>query len=70
MMRIAVPERPRKTHPAPRVLKALLLSGIGFGLTLAAVTAVLANQSALHSRFCYDVGYLDRAEAAVRGFIQ
>ena len=70
MIRTAVPERPPKAHPAPLVLKALLLSGIGFGLTLAAVTAVLANQSALHSRFCYNVDYLDRAEAAVHGFIQ
>lgn len=70
MIRIAVPERPPKTHPAPRVLKALLLFGIGLGFTLAAVTAVLANQSALHSRFCYDAEYLGRAEAAVRGFIK
>ena len=44
--------------------------GIGLGLTLAAVTAVLANQGAMHTQFCHDVDYATKLEDAVRGMLR
>ena len=51
-------------------IKGLLMFGIGLGLTLAAVTAVLANQAALHERLCHPVDYMTELKDAVRAVVR
>lgn len=64
-MKSAKRERPLWAQASLWTIKGLLMFGIGLGLTLAAVTAVLANQMAMHAQFCHDVDYVANATEAV-----
>jgi len=65
-MTSAKEERPLWAQAAIYAIKGLLMFGIGLGLMLAAVTAVLANQVAMHERFCHPLDYVAKLEDAVR----
>lgn len=69
-MKSAKQERPLWAQASLWTIKGLLMFGIGLGLTLAAVTAVLANQVAMHAHFCHDVDYVAKLEDAVRAVVR
>lgn len=69
-MKLAKHERPLWAQASLWTIKGLLMFAIGLGLTLALVTAVLANQAVLHEQFCHPVDYMTELKDAVRGMVR
>ncbi|MET3588900.1 hypothetical protein ABID21_005040 [Pseudorhizobium tarimense] len=57
-------------HVAVSAITWVTIVSLGLGFTLALMTAVLANQAALHRQFCYEIDYLTPLLDGIPGLSQ